>query len=403
MAVIPIAEPKLKSNLPQNESPRGFAVLALGFRPFYLVAALLALTQVPLWLAVYSGMLSIAPVMPPMLWHGHEMVFGFSAAVIVGFLFTAAKNWTGQPTPTGGALAGLVLLWLAGRAWMLFGFPVDAALVDLSFLPLAGFALARVLVRAKSRRNYFVLVILGLLTLANALTHAGVQGWLPVSPFVGLHLGVALIGILATVIAGRIVPSFTASALRTVPWHNTWVERTAITASALALLAWALEVGATATGVIAAVAAIAQALRIWGWRPLPTWRVPLLWILHLSHAWLVVALVFLALTGAGWASPTPVLHLLTVGMISGLILGMITRTALGHTGRLLKAGAAETACYSLLQIGVLARVLPTFAFPSAVYVPAMWFAGTAWALAFAIYLWRYAPMLWRPRVDGREG
>ncbi|MDO6387201.1 NnrS family protein [Uliginosibacterium sp. 31-12] len=393
MAVIPLTEPRRKPAAP----PRGCAIFALGFRPFYLLAAILAVLFVPLWVLQLAGVGGLNPALPVLLWHGHEMVFGFACAVIVGFLFTAGKNWTGLATPTGWPLAALAGLWLAGRIALLLAPPAVAAVIDLAFLPLAGIALARVLIRAGSRRNYFALLILAALTLANALSHAGAHGWLAVSPLLGLHLAIALIATLCTVIAGRIVPSFTANALKTVPWKNAWADRIAITATVASLLAWAVSAPAAVLTPLALIAAMAQAVRCWGWRPGPTLRVPLLWSLHLAHGWLIVALLLLA---AGQL--TAAVHVLTVGLIAGLILGMITRTALGHTGRLLKAGRLETSCYVLLQLALLARVLPALLWPAA-YMPGLHLSATLWAACFALYLWKYAPMLWHPRVDGQEG
>ncbi|GAB2895412.1 NnrS family protein [Uliginosibacterium flavum] len=398
MAVIPLTEPRRKPVVP----PRGFSLFALGFRPFYLFAATLALLLVPLWVLMLAGAVGLQPAMPTLLWHGHEMIFGFACAVIVGFLFTAAKNWTGLATPTGKPLAALAGLWLAGRIGLLIAPPWLAAVLDLAFLPVAGFMLGRVLVRAGSRRNYFALVILAALTLANALAHGAAQGWLAVSPLLGLHLAIALIAVLCTVIAGRIVPSFTANALKTVPWKHARVDQLAIAATVASLLLWACEGPAALLGPLALLAGLAQALRCWGWRPLPTWRVPLLWIMHVSHGWLIVALLVLAASTLGWVDAKVAVHVLTVGLISGLILGMITRTTLGHTGRLLKAGGIETACYVLLQVALLARVLPALCWPAA-YMPGLHLSATVWALCFALYLWRYAPMLWQPRVDGQEG
>ena len=399
MAVIRIAEPRVMPKTP----PKGFALFALGFRPFFLVAALLAAVLVPLWIAVFAGTLPLMPVLPGLIWHGHEMVFGFAGAVIVGFLLTAAHNWTGLSTPSGWPLAALVFLWLAGRLSMFSGVPALAAVLDISFLPVVALVLARVLVRAKSRRNYFVLVILAALAIANGMTHAGAHGWLEISPLTGLHLAVALITVLETVIAGRIVPSFTANALRTVPWRNVHVDRLAIAGTAIALGMWAVDAPAGPTGAVALLAGIVQVVRVRGWRPLATLHTPLLWILHLSHAWIIAALFIIAAAGGGFVETVSVLHLLTVGAMGGLIVGMITRTALGHTGRLLKIGRLETACYVLLQTSVVLRVLPMFGLPAELYFPFLWASAGAWSACFVLYLWKFAPILISPRVDGQPG
>ena len=294
-------------------------------------------------------------------------------------------------------------LWLAGRVVLFSAMPVLAAVVDVSFLLVSALVLARVLVRAGNRRNYFIPVLLAVLALANALSHAGSHGWLAVSPLTGLHLAVALVTLLETVIAGRIVPSFTANALRTTPWRNAHVDRAAITTTAMALGLWAFDAPAGATGLVALVASVAQIIRVWGWRPLATFRTPLLWVLHLSHAWIVVALFLLAAAGAGLAGATPVLHLLTVGGMGGLIIGMITRTAIGHTGRLLRIGRIETACYVLLQVSVVLRLLPQFGLFAEAYTVLLWHSAMAWSACFALYVVKFAPILINPRVDGQPG
>lgn len=398
MATIPLTEPRRKPVVP----PSGCALLALGFRTFYLLGAVLALWLVPLWILLLLGVITLAPGISPLLWHGHEMIFGFTAAIIVGFLFTAGRNWTGLQTPTGLPLAALAVLWLAGRVAPFVLPAFAAAWIDLAFLPVAAIALGRVLIRAGSRRNYFILGLLAVLTLANLLSHAGAQGWFAVSPLLGLHLAIAMIATLCTAIAGRIVPSFTANALKTVPWQHRRIDQLAIAGTFVSLVLWAFDGPAAAVALLAMATAVVQGVRCNGWRPWATWRTPLLWILHLSHGWLIVALLMLVAASAGLVPVSAVVHVLTVGLIAGLILGMITRTTLGHTGRLLRAGRIETACYVLLQAALALRVLPQFFLPEA-YLSGLQISAGLWALCFALYLWKYAPMLWRPRVDGQEG
>ena len=399
MAIIQIDEPRVRPQTP----PTGLALFALGFRPFYLLGALFAALALPLWIVMYVGAIDLAPVLPDMLWHGHEMVFGFAVAIIAGFLLTAGQVWSGLSTPKGWPLVALVALWLAGRLVMFSGMPVLAAVVDLAFLPTLAIVIGRVLYRARNRRNYFAPLLLLALAVANALAHAGAHAWLDVGPLTGLHLAVALITVLETVIAGRIVPSFTANALKTEPWRNVWVDRVAIVLTGLALVAWAFNLPAAVSGALALPAAAVQLARIWGWRPLPTLGTPLLWILHLAHGWIVVALLILALAGVGLADPASVPHILSVGAMSGLIVGMITRTALGHTGRTLKAGLNETVCYWLISIALVLRVAPWFGLPASMFIPFLHSSATVWTICFLLYLWRYVPILVSPRVDGRPG
>ena len=399
MSIIRLEEPRVMPKTP----PKGFALFAFGFRPFYLAGALLAAIGVPVWIAVLAGGLPLQPVFPAMLWHGHEMLFGFVVAIIVGFLLTAGHNWTGLATPTGARLAALLGLWLAGRLAMFSGSPLLAAVVDISFLPTVAVVMARLVLKARSRRNYFIPVLLFALALSNAVVHAGSAGWLDVAPTTGLHAAVALVTLLETVIAGRIVPSFTANALRTVPWRNAAVDRAAITLTGAALAAWAFDLTPEVTGLLAGAAASFQAVRIWGWRPGATLGTPLLWVLHVSHGWIVVALLCLALAGIGVMQAGPVLHLLTVGATGGLIIAMITRTALGHTGRLLVAGRIESTCFWLMQAALVLRVAPMLGLPATAYRAFLMASSVAWMAVFVLYLWKYAPILVAPRVDGRPG
>jgi len=398
--LIPLGEPTLRPKTP----PRGFALFALGFRPFYLLAAGLAVVVIPLWLAAFAGHLSLPTALAPMAWHAHEMLFGFGCAVIAGFLFTAGRNWTGIDTPSGAPLAAIAALWLAGRVAMLTGPSMGGALVDLAFLPVVAVALGRVLIKARSKRNYFVLVMLAALTAANGLFHLRSLGTLQGDPLQGPYIALALIIVLTTVIGGRVIPMFTVNALRGDLYiaQNTRHDTVAIALTAVSLLGWALGLPAPAMGALALAGAAAQLNRILRWAPWRTVKVPLLWILHLSHGWISIGLLLLALVQWGLLPQSAAIHGLALGTMSGLIIGMITRTALGHTGRLLEAGRIETAAYVALHVAVLARVIPLVIAPG-LYMAGLHLAALGWCLAFALYLWRYGPMLVNPRVDGRPG
>jgi uncharacterized protein involved in response to NO len=340
--------------------------------------------------------------MPPLFWHVHEMLFGFAAAVIVGFLFTAGQNWTGLATPTGKPLAALALVWFAGRIAVLCAPPTLAAVADVAFLPLAAFALGRVLWRAKSKRNYFTVVLLLGLAIANLGFHLRLQDGSS-DPLQPLLAALSLIVLLCTVIAGRIVPSFTANALRGIwQYKNPLLDRGAIGFTALALALQIFHSPAIPAAIAAAIAAVLQAARCWGWNPWATRKTPLLWILHFAHGWIPVAFALLALASLGLIPVSPVWHAFAVGTVGGLILGMITRTALGHTGRLLKASRLETVAYALLLVAALLRVgAPIIAQTQLQQLLDV--SGACWSAAFVLYLWRYAPMLWHPRVDGKKG
>lgn len=400
MALIRIEEPSVpvKGKAPLLHHP----LLALGFRPFYLLAAVFATIGVPLWVARYFGW---APGLThvDLNWHMHEMVFGFALAVIIGFLYTAGRNWTGLWTPRRGHLAALAALWLAGRIAMLSSPAAIAAVVDLLFLPLAAWPIYRVLQRAGNKRNLFLVGLLGLLFAANASYHASALGLATVSSATAIHAAILIIVMIESVIGGRVIPGFTANAVPgTKPVIDARRDRVAVALTVAAALAWILGVAAPLAAALAVAAACAQVLRLGGWKPHVTLSNPLLWILHLSYAWIPVGFLALALAALGLASSSAAFHILAVGSMAGLIIGMITRTTLGHTGRALKAGRAEFAMYLLLQGGMVARLLAALELP-ALRNPMLLLAALAWTAAFVLYVAVYGPYLVRARVDGRDG
>lgn len=387
---------------PQRGWGAGHPALALGFRPFYILAALLAVLAVPLWLAQYYGWLKAMPAVS-LGWHMHEMVFGFAVAVIVGFLLTAARTWTGLPTPNGRHLAALVLVWLAGRVAMLLAAPLWAALVDLLFLPLAAWPLYRVLKQSGNRRNIFLVLLLGLLTLANALFHAAGLGWVALAQAAPVHAAILIIVLIESVIGGRVIPMFTAKGAPGVepvvlPRH----DQLALALTGSASLAWVAGAPALLTAALCMLAACAVGLRLVRWQGQRSLHVPLLWILHVSYAWIPIGFVLLALEALGYGAASTAIHALAVGSMAGLIVGMMSRTTLGHTGRPLKAGRIESVMFIFIQLGALTRVLAAFV-PPAWRNAALLASGVCWCASFGIFLAVYTPYLLTPRVDGKEG
>jgi uncharacterized protein involved in response to NO len=374
----------------------------LGFRPFYLLAAGFAALSVPLWMASYFGALPGWGQLG-VGWHMHEMVFGMALAVIIGFLYTAARTWTGLATPTRGHLAALALLWLLGRVAMLVAPPALAAIVDVLFLPFAAWPLYRVLVRSGNRRNLFLVGLLGLLTLANAAFHGAVLGWLALAPTWPMHAAILIIVVIESVIGARVIPMFTRNgAPGAQPVVHPGRDKIALALMVLASLAWVAGIAPWIVAVLACAAAGATLLRLAGWQPQRTLHAPLLWILHLSYAWIPVGFVLLALAALKLVSASAAFHALTVGSMAGLILGMMSRTALGHTGRPLLATRLDVAMYGLIQAGALVRVAAAFdAF--GLRDTALLLATLCWSAAFLLYIIGYGPCLLGPRIDGREG
>jgi len=383
--------------------PQGLPWLRLAFRPFYVGAALLAALVVPLWTALFLGAITWLPTPVPLLWHAHEMLFGFAIAVIVGFLMTAGKTWTGLATPRGAALGGLILLWLSARVAALVAPYAVFAVLDLALLPLVGLIFLRLLIRARNWRNVPLALILLLLALVNLSFHLSATGLIEWPPMRSLYAGLAFIVLIECVMAGRVVPFFTASALVGVKIEALpWLDRSALASTAVGLALWVVG---WQSGVAAAVLALAFALNLTRqlrWHPLATASRPILWILHVAYLWLSLGLGLLALAQLGWVPVSIGVHALGVGATGGLIIGMMTRTARGHTGRALTVSTPELAAYVLVMLAAVLRVLLPLLLPS-LYTYGLVAATLAWSAAFLIYLWQYTPWLLSTRLDGKDG
>ena len=396
-----------EASISATSAPPGWPILRLGFRPFYVGAALFALLAVPLWVLIFLGHWQPAMALPPLLWHAHEMLFGFAVAVIVGFLLTAVKAWTGLATPRGAFLGVLALLWLAARVAAVTGPYAAYAVLDLALLPLVAAALTVVLVRARNRRNLPLAAMLMLLALANGVFHLSLMGALQVSPLTPLYAALALIVMIESVVAGRVIPAFTISATPGLKLTvRPWLERVTLASTALALLWWVLAASTAGWnlvgGLLLAVAALAHALRLLQWRPAASRHRPILWILHVAYAWIPLGLVLLAAAQWGWVGVSAGVHALAIGATAGLIIGMMTRTARGHTGRVLQASRAEVVAYVLIMGAAVVRVVLPLAVPQ--WLPlALVIAAVAWAIAFAIYLFLFTPWLLQTRLDGKDG
>lgn len=385
------------------QKPQGLPLLRLGFRPFYIGGAVLAALIVPLWAALFLGWAPVTPVVAPLLWHAHEMLFGFAVAIIVGFLMTAGKAWTGLATPRGPALAALALLWLAARVASVTGPYAVYAALDLALLPVVALVLIRLLLRARNHRNLPLGLILVLLATANTVFHLSVVGVLSLSPLTPLYAGLALIVMIECVMAGRVIPAFTMAVtpgLKLVA--PAWRERAVLGSTALGLALWVL---ATPGWLGMGVLLLASGLHLWrllAWQPAVTVKRPILWILHASYAWIAVGLALLGWAQMGWVPVTAGVHALAVGATGGLIIGMMTRTARGHTGRPLVVSRAEVVAYGLVMGAAGLRVLaPLLA--SDWYVSSVTVAAVLWSVAFLIYLWVFTPWLMQTRLDGKDG
>lgn len=394
---------------PPASPPQAWALWALGFRPFYLLAAWSAALSVPLWALQFAGWLPLAVLRGP-AWHAHEMLFGYTLAVVVGFLFTAGRNWSGQPTPTGRTLQALALLWLAGRVLVLTPWTWAALLANAAFPLAAAWYLGRALLAGQNRRNYFFVGLLLALSLAAAVLHATQAGWVSLPSALGAQLGLDVVLVIVSVMAGRVVPMFSSNGVPGLQAKRHDGLEKAATGSVLLLLALDLLgsrfAGDTTLSAVLALAATAaasvHAWRWWLWQPLRTVRVPLVWVLHLAYAFVPLHLVLRALAAAGWVHGGPATHALTVGAIGLLTLGMMTRSARGHTGRPLQADRADITAYGLVAAAAAVRVLLPLLWP-ATTVPAALLSALLWSAGFLTFALHYGPWLCRARLDGRPG
>ena len=385
------------------QKPPGWPVLRLGFRPFYIGGALVAALTVPLWVAMFLGALSWQPVVAPVLWHAHEMLFGFAVAIIVGFLMTAGKAWTGLATPRGRALGALIALWLTARVASLTGPYALYAVLDMALLPVVAAILVRLLIQSRNYRNLPLGLILALLAAANMAFHGAVSGVLSVPVMTPLHAGLSLIIMVECVMAGRVIPAFTMAVtpgLKLV--IEVGVERTTLGVTALGLALWVFAPASLVGFFVLALSALLQVKRLLGWKSNVTRTRPILWILHAAYAWIPVGLLLLAMAQLGWVSPSAGIHALAVGATGGLIIGMITRTARGHTGRPLTVSKPEVLAYGLVMSAAVLRVLLPMVAPE-LYVASLLAAAVLWSVAFLMYLWVFTPWLMQTRLDGKDG
>ncbi len=380
-------------------------IAAKGFRPFFLLAGLFATLVVPLWLLVIDGTVHVSTYLDPVNWHAHEMVFGFSVAVVAGFLLTAVGNWTKRETAIGVPLLALAALWVAGRILVTVPTAVPRAViaaVDLALIPALGVVIARPLIATKNYRNLVMLAVLAGLAVGNLFVHLDVLGVLPGWRRTGNLLGVDVLVLVILVIAGRVVPMFTRNA--------TGVERIASSPRLDVLVLGAMAVyvildivaprAAAAWGLVVAGLAIA---RSWHWGTRYTWRTPLLWVLHAGYLWIPLGLVLRAIAMVTPAiSPQIATHAITIGAIGTLTLGMMARVALGHSGRMLVVARPIAIAFGLALTAALVRAAGA-AVGVQSYRTTLIVAGLGWSAAFALYSLVYAPILVTARADGKAG
>ena len=391
---------------PENKiSKKSFALFALGFRPFFLFAAFSAFSLITLWLYELSGKITISGYYTPTGWHAHEMLFGYTVAVIAGFLLTAAGNWTGIKMIKGKQLALLSVVFLLGRLapfipelpyWII-------AAIDFSFLPLVALLLALPIIKVKQWSNFVFVPVLLTMAAANLMIHLSALNIIDSSIVTGSRLMIYLVILLIVIMGGRVIPFFTergVDGVTTKKWI--WIERLSSLSVIFLVIGEVFFTDNVIIGYLAMFAAITNLIRVAGWYSNKIWKVPLVWILQIAYLWIVFGFVI-----KGWVifninESLFAIHAFTVGGVGIMTLGMMARVSLGHTGREMVLNSWMTLAFILINIAAITRVIMPMLMPN-LYLFFIQFSGWLWVSAFVIFFIVYTPMWIRPRVDGREG
>lgn len=385
-------------------------VLRLAFRPLFLGGTLFSIIIIAWWSYFWLNPFNWQPYGGPIWWHGHEMLFGFGASIVVGFLLTAVQTWTGVIGLRGRPLLVLALAWLLGRLLLAFGARLPLWLVmagDLLFLIFAAIAMAYPVFRAKQRQNMIFVPILAILALLNGISHWGVVTNQPEVAQLSLHGAIMMFVLIIAILGGRVIPFFTANGagVEKKPPIK-WLEIVSIV-SIMLLVAVAFfgfnKVPSNLLLAFSGIAAIANGWRFLRWNGQHCAKIPLLWSLHLSYAFIPLGLIVLALFAAGHTSSlSAAMHCFTAGAMGGMILAMISRVTLGHTGRPLQPPKLMSLGYIAIIVGAILRVVFPGWFPDGSSW-AIGLAGGLWVLGYGIYVFYYGPMLVSTRADGRPG
>lgn len=381
-----------------------------GFRVFFLAAGVFAVLSMVVWelyltLHAIGGVLDLPTAAPPHLWHAHEMIFGYGAAVLGGFFLTAVPSWTGGKSAPHRFILLASGLWLAGRlaVWWSAQLPPGlVALADLAFIPVLSLNMLSQLMKSPKPQQMIFLLLLALFWAGNLMVHLEWLGWTAATAWEGLRAGLLTLGTMIMILGGRVTPGFTRNAMvqsgreDRLPRNPMQLAGLSI-ATALGLtVGYLLALPPLLLGPLAVLAGVAGLLRVALWQGLWTRDKPILWTLHLSYAVNAAGFVALGLANLDLAPEIAALHLLGIGGVGGMTLAMMSRASLGHTGRALVAPRPVVLAYALVPLAALARFAGS-ALP-ALYTPAVLTAGALWLLAFALFAITYWPVLWGPRV-----
>ncbi len=387
----------------------GVAWLRLGFRPFFLAAGGFGVVGMLVWFLSYQLQRAFPFAgLPPVTWHAHEMIFGYSMAVIAGFLLTAVFNWTGRHTVRGVPLLLMFFFWLAARLLLVAGEPaylLAAAGFDLLFAIMLVVGLAIPIVRTRKWGNLFIVLKIGLLLGSNLVFYMGVTGKLEQGVYWGLYSGLYLILALILTLSRRVLPFFIERGVG-YPLELRNSKLVDISSLFLFLSLWIMDMlwpNGLGVGILAALLSVLHLWRLIGWYSRGIWSKPLLWVLYIAYAALISGFILKALVYFAGLSPYFAVHAFSVGAIGMMTLGMMARVTLGHTGRNVFEPPSQLVwIFALLLIAFVVRVFVPM-LVSQHYELWIGISQWAWILAFSGFFLLYLPMLVRPRVDGQDG
>ncbi len=389
----------------QSKKQNSLSLFGLGFRPFFLLGPLVGVIVLTIWLLSYSGSYIRTDV--NILWHAHEMIYGFVMAIVIGFLLTASANWSGKTGVHGLPLAVLTSVWLLGRLSFLIPDinPNARAVLDLMFLPFSIVLLLPYLSTAKKKINMVFAILLLLLWICNLVFHLDSSGFLGEYWYSrkALLLAVQVIILILTVIFGRVIPFFSRRAIDGYSTEiNPWVDRATILSTFFFIGSYLFSELGLLTFWTGIIAGLFHLFRLFKWYSRRVWRVPILFILYLGYFWLIVAFFASSLAAIGSLPLSLATHVFSVGAISVTILGMVTRVTLGHSGRPISASKITLVSYTLVFAGSVTRFLMPLLVPG-VYLHAITVSGLLWIGAMLLFLCEYGPILVSPRIDGKPG
>jgi len=392
-----------------NNDSNTFALFRLGFRPFFLAAGLFSILAMAVWMAeLVAGVRIIPTTSLPMFWHAHEMIYGYALAVLAGFLLTAVRNWTGMPTVNGLPLTLLLLCWLLARiAFLIPGSNalLAALILDNAFLVFLSLALTLPVIRARLWKNMAVVSKLYFILIGNIIYALGVFAGIADGQRIGIFIGFYMILSLILVLSRRVMPMFIergvgyAVSLKNYLWLDISVF---ILFMAFAICDIFFNQPAL-TAYLAGALFILHAIRLYGWHTHGIWHKPLLWVLYMAYAWIILGFGLKFAAFMFNFSPSLAVHAFAAGGIGLMTLGMMSRVSLGHTARnIMQPPSGLGLIFAAIFLGACVRVLFPLLFGGH-YLLWIGISQALWIFAFSVFIYIYAPILIRPRLDGKWG